>query len=249
MPPVRKRLVATAAVLTVACGGSTAPAPRASAGLDPATTATVSGRVRFDGPAPAGEIVRIDGDKNCVTLTGSDQQPAEFIVLGNDGGLQNVFVYVRDGLEKHTFSVPSAPVVLDQQKCRYVPRVLGVRVGQPLEVRNSDPLLHNVRSEAEINQPFNQGQPVQGMKFTHTFTTREVMVSMKCDVHAWMNAYVGVLEHPYFAVTGDAGTFSLPNLPPGTYTIEAWHERMGVQSRQVTVGPKESKDVVFTFSR
>jgi plastocyanin len=249
MPRVHPLLIATATVLTVACGSSPVPAPPVSAGLDPATTATISGRVRFVGTAPAAETVRIDGDKSCVTLTGSDQQPAEFIVLGSGDALQNVFVHVKEGLEKHTFPVPSAPVILDQQKCRYVPRVLGVRVGQPLEVLNSDPLLHNVRSEAEINQPFNQGQPVQGMKFSHTFTTREVMVSMKCDVHAWMNAYVGVLEHPYFAVTGEAGTFSLPNLPPGTYTIQAWHERLGVQSSQVTVGPKESKDVVFTFTR
>ncbi len=249
MRPVRRLLVATATLLTAACGGSPAPAPSASAGPDPATTATISGRVRFDGPAPPAELVRIDADKDCVTLTGSDQRPAEFIVLGEGDALQNVFVYVKDGLEKHTFPIPSAPVVLDQQKCRYVPRVLGVRVGQPLEILNSDPLLHNVRSEGDINQPFNQGQPVQGMTFSHTFTTREVMVPMKCDVHAWMNAYLGVLEHPYFAVTGEAGTFSLPNLPPGTYTIEAWHERLGVQASQVTVGPKESKDVVFTFTR
>jgi plastocyanin len=249
MPLVRRLLVATATVLTVACGGSPSPAPSASVGPDPATTAIVSGRVRFDGPAPPAEIVRLDADKDCVTLTGSDQRPSEFIVLGEGDALQNVFVYVKDGLEKHTFPIPSAPVVLDQQKCRYVPRVLGVRVGQPLQILNSDPLLHNVRSEGDINQPFNQGQPVQGMTFSHTFTTREVMVPMRCDVHAWMNAYIGALEHPYFAVTGEAGTFSLPNLPPGTYTIEAWHERLGVQASQVIVGPKESKDVVFTFTR
>ena len=249
MPPPRWIVVATATVLTVACGGSPAPAPSASAGPDPAITATISGRVRFDGPAPAAEFVRLDADRNCVTLTGSDQRPTEFILLGSGDALQNVFVYVKDGLEKHTFPVPSPPVVLDQQKCRYVPRVLGVRVGQPLEILNSDPLLHNVRADGAINQPFNQGQPVQGMKFSRTFTTREVMVPVKCDVHPWMNAYVGVLEHPYFAVTGEAGTFSLPNLPPGTYTIEAWHERLGVRTTQVTVGPKGSKDVVFTFTR
>lgn len=249
MRPVRLLFLATATVLAMACGGSPTPEPPRSTGPDPATAATISGRVRFEGPAPAAEIVRLDADKDCVALAGAGEQPTEFIVLGNGDALTNVFVYVKSGLEKHTFPVPSAPVVLDQQKCRYVPRVLGVRVGQPLEILNGDPLLHNVRSESEINQPFNQGQPVQGMKFSHTFTTREVMVPVKCDVHAWMNAYIGVLEHPYFAVTGDAGTFSLPNLPPGTYTIEAWHERLGVQASQVTVGPKESKDVVFTFTR
>lgn len=249
MPSVRPLLLATVTVLAAACGNTPDPAPAPASGPDPATAATVSGRVRYDGPAPAAEVIRLDADKDCVALTGGDEQAAEFVVLGEGDALANVFVYVKSGLEKHTFPVPSAPVVLDQQKCRYVPRVVGVRVGQPLEILNGDPLLHNVRSESEINQPFNQGQPVQGMKFSHTFTTREVMVPMKCDVHAWMNAYVGVLEHPYFAVTGAAGTFRLPNLPPGTYTIEAWHERLGVQSSQVTVGPKESKDVVFTFSR
>ena len=145
--------------------------------------------------------------------------------------------------------MPSTPVVIEQQKCRYTPRVIGIRVGQPLEIRNGDPLLHNIRSDSEINQPFNQGQPVQGMAFSHTFTTREVMMPIKCDVHRWMNAYVGALEHPYFAVTAAAGTFQLPGLPPGTYTLEAWHERLGVRTQQVTVGPKETKDVVFTFAR
>jgi hypothetical protein len=140
-------------------------------------------------------------------------------------------------------------VVVDQQKCRYIPRVLGVRVGQPLQIRNGDPLLHNVRSDSEVNQPFNQGQPVQGMVFTHTFTTREVMVPVKCDVHGWMRTSVGALEHPYFAVTGSAGSFTLANLPPGTYTIAAWHEQLGTQEQQVTVAAKESKDVEFTFPR
>jgi plastocyanin len=245
--------VLTAAMLSAACGGSGAtparPAATSTSAVDPATAGRLSGRVRFEGEAPAAEMVRIDADKTCVTLNGSDQQPADAIVLGDGNALQNVFVYVKSGLEKATFPIPSAPVVVDQQKCRYVPRVVGVRVGQPIEIRNSDPLLHNVRSDSGINQPFNQGQPVQGMVFSHTFTTREVMVPVKCDVHNWMRAYVGALEHPYFAVTGEAGTFALPDLPPGTYTIEAWHERLGTREQQVTIGAKESKDVEFTFAR
>ena len=118
-------------------------------------------------------------------------------------------------------------MVLDQQKCRYVPRVLGVQVGQALTIRNSDSLLHNVRAEAQINQPFDVGTPIQGMEIKRTFSTREVMVPFKCNVHAWMNAYVGVLEHPFFAVSDDSGRFSIPHLPPGTYTIEVWHETAG----------------------
>ena len=119
--------------------------------------------------------------------------------------------------------------MLDQDKCRYTPRVLGVRVGQPLQIRNSDPLLHNVRSNGVINQAFNKSTPLEGMSFNHTFATREVMVPFKCDVHGWMSAYVGVLDHPYFGTTAPDGRVVLGNLPPGTYTIEAWHESLGTQ--------------------
>lgn len=235
-------------LLAAACGNAPAAPPAAPASaVDPATAARVSGRVRLAGAAPIDEPVRIDGDKACVSLAGTDQQAGETVLLGPDQGLANVFVYVRSGLEKATFPVPSEPVVIDQQKCRYTPRVVGVRVGQPVQIRNGDPLLHNVRADGEVNAPFNQGQPVQGMVYSHTFTTREVMVPIKCDVHAWMRAYIGALEHPFFAVTGPDGTFSLPDLPPGAYTVEAWHERLGTIEQAVTVGARESKDVALTF--
>ena len=125
--------------------------------------------------------------------------------------------------------------------------MFGVRVGQPLEIVNSDPTLHNIHAMPKANQEFNNGQPIQGMKMTHTFTAKEVMVPFKCDVHGWMNAYVGVLDHPYFAVTGADGTFKLKGLPPGTYTIEAWHEKLGATTQSVTLGAKETKEVTFTF--
>jgi plastocyanin len=248
--PFWQSAVLAAATLAGACGAapSTGSAgATASPAVDPATTGRVTGRVRFDGPAPAAEMVRIDGDKACVGLNGTDQVPAEAVVVGTDGGVQHAFVYVKSGLEKRTFPIPAAPVIVDQQKCRYLPRVVGVRVGQALEILNGDPLLHNVRSDSAINQPFNQGQPVQGMRFSHTFTTREVMVPVKCDVHAWMRAYIGALEHPYFAVTGEDGAFTWPDLPPGSYVVEAWHERFGTIEQTLTVGPRESKDVQFTF--
>jgi plastocyanin len=167
--------------------------------------------------------------------------------MGDGNTLQNVFVYVKDGLPARMYPVPSEPVVLDQQKCRYVPRVLGIQVGQQLTIRNSDPLLHNVRAEGAINETFDVGTPVQGVEVKRTFVTREVMVPFKCNVHAWMNAYVGVLEHPYFAVSDAGGRFSLPQLPPGTYTIEIWHERFGTQTQQVTVTAQETKDLTFTY--
>lgn len=205
--------------------------------------------VNFEGPAPVPAMMRLDGDPKCVAENGARDRADESILLGSGAALQNVFVYIKDELSGHSFPIPTAPVVLDQDKCRYVPRVLGVRVGQPLTIRNSDPLLHNIRADGAINQPFNMSTPVEGVSFNRTFATREVMVPVHCDVHAWMRAFIGVLDHPYFGTTGADGRVALNNLPPGTYTIEAWHEVLGVKTQQVTVGAKESKDVSFTFAR
>lgn len=232
-------LTVAVAIACASCGGaapssSSAVSP-APAALDPATTGTVSGTITLSGTPPAAQMIRVDGDKTCATLIPNARRATERYVVGDQGGLANVFVHVTTGLDKHSFPVPDEPVVVDQQRCWYTPRVVGVRVGQPLHVLNSDPLLHNVRAEAQINQPFNQGQPVQGVRYQHTFSTAEVMVPLRCDVHAWMNAWVGVVAHPYFAVTGPDGRFSLPNLPAGTYSVEAWHEAAGAASGTVTV--------------
>ena len=237
-------------IISVACGGS-APPPAAPAGpaVDPATAGTVTALVKFDGVVPAPTMMRLDGDPKCVSENGGSQRADESLVVGENQALQNVFVYVKDGLGAFGFPVPAEPAVLDQDKCRYMPRVLGVRVGQPLSIRNSDPLLHNVRANGTINQPFNMSTPLEGVSFTRTFATREVMVPFKCDVHAWMTAYVGVLDHPYFGTTAPDGKVVLGNLPPGTYTIEAWHEALGARTQQVTIAAKESKDVTFTFAR
>jgi len=236
---------------SAACGGNSAPPPAAPAGppVDAATAGTVTALVKFDGQPPAPQMISLNGDPKCVSENGAPQRAEEQIVVGDNQALQNVFVYVKDGLGAFGFPIPSEPVVLDQDKCRYTPRVLGVRVGQALQVRNSDPLLHNVRSNAVINQAFNKSTPIEGMKFDHVFATKEVMVPFKCDVHGWMSAYVGVLDHPYFGTTALDGKVVLANLPPGTYTIEAWHEQLGTRTTQVTIGPKESKDVSFTFAR
>ena len=185
----------------------------------------------------------MNSDPNCKP----DGAAATEQVVVTDGALQNVFVYVKDGLGNLRFPVPATAVTLDQKGCRYTPHVLGIQVGQPLEVLNSDATLHNVHAVAETNREFNTGQPIQGMKHTHTFTTQEVMVPFKCDVHGWMTAFVGVLDHPFYAVTGSDGRFELKGLPPGTYTIEAWHETLGAQTQEVTIGEKETKDVPFSF--
>jgi hypothetical protein len=237
--------------LTTACGGSTPASPAKPTGraVDPATVSTITATVTFDGEAPKPEMVRLDGDPKCVAENGASERPAEDIILGDGKSLQNVFVYVKDGLGDYAFPMPTEPVVLDQLKCRYTPRVLGIRAGQPLAIRNSDPLLHNVRADGKINQPFNMGHPIQGTTFNRTFATSEVMVPFRCDVHAWMHAWVGVLDHPFFGVTGPNGRVTLAGLPPGTYTVEAWHEKLGTKTQQITVAAKDSKDVAFTFTR
>lgn len=244
-------LAVAAAVLTAACGGSGGAAPDRSAStaaaVDPAATGTIAGRVTLEGTPPPARVVRVDGDKTCATLVPGAQQTIPEFVVGDGGGLGNVFVYVKSGLDGRSYPVPAEPVVLDQQRCAYTPRVIGVRVGQAFQVLNSDPLLHNVRAQAEINQPFNQGQPVQGVRYSHTFSTEEVMVPIKCDVHAWMNAWVGVVNHPYFAVTGPDGAFSLPHLPAGTYEVEAWHEAAGTTTGVVTVSPQGTATLSLTL--
>jgi plastocyanin len=244
------------AVTAVACGGgsqqeaapssSAAPsgAPAASA-VDPNTAGNITGAIKLEGTAPKPDAIKMNADPVCVKV-GKDTT-TEFILTGDGGALQNVFVYVKDGLGNRTFQAPSTPVVLDQKGCHYVPHVFGIMVGQPFVVLNSDPTLHNIHALPKSNQEFNTGQPIQGMKFNHTFSGKEVMVPFKCDVHGWMNAYVGVLDHPYFSTTGADGKFELKGLPPGTYTIEAWHEKLGAQTQNVTIGDKETKDVAFTF--
>ncbi len=245
----------TLAVSLAACGGKQEPSSTSaepSAGgapagqrVDPATAGDVSGTVTLDGMAPKNEPIKMNADPVCVKANKEPQFQETYEV--SDGKLANVFVYVKDGLGNYVYDTPTTPATIDQQNCRYHPHVFGIRVGQPLEIINSDPTLHNIHAVPKTNQEFNNGQPIQGMKMTHTFTAKEVMVPFKCDVHGWMNAYVGVLDHPYFGVTDKDGKFSLKTLPPGTYTIEAWHEKLGTQEQKVTIGPKEMKEVNFTF--
>lgn len=244
---LRWSLVLAAALCSGACGGSAPAPPAAAPALDPATTGTLSGRITLAGTRPLPQTIRLDGDRKCMALVAGGVRATESYVVGEGGTLANVFVYVKTGLEGHSFPVPEAPVILDQQQCWYTPRVIGVRVGQPFQVLNSDPLLHNLRADANVNEPIYQGQPVQGMRYSHTFSTAEVMVPFKCDVHAWMNAWVGVVNHPYFAVTSTDGAYTLPDLPAGTYTVEAWHEAAGTVSGLVTVPARGTSTLALTF--
>jgi hypothetical protein len=238
---------------SIACGGGNksaepaAPPAGASGGqkVDPATAGDVKGVVSFEGTAPKNAPIKMNADPVCVKQNSTPQFQETYAV--EDGKLANVFVYVKDGLGNYAFDPPTETARIDQKSCRYHPHVFGVRVNQPIEILNSDPTLHNIHALPKANSEFNNGQPIQGMKMNHVFTSKEVMVPFKCDVHGWMNAYVGVLDHPYFATTGKDGSFELKGLPPGTYTIEAWHEKLGPMTQSVTVGAKETKDVNFAF--
>jgi plastocyanin len=251
MPLNHLRPLVAVAVLTIAaaCGGSTPPAssgpPPDAKRVDVSTAGTLTGRVVLDGPVPANPPIKMSADPYCIQQNPNGATLENYVV--DNGGLENVFVYVKDGLGKYYFDTPAEAVTLDQQGCRYRPHVLGVQTGQKFVITNSDDTFHNVHALAHANREFNAAQQVKKMTTEKVFTAREVMVPFKCEVHGWMHAYAGVLDHPYFAVTHDSGRFELKNVPAGTYTIEAWHEKLGTQTQSVTLGEKESKPLTFTF--
>ncbi|HEX9923171.1 MAG TPA: carboxypeptidase regulatory-like domain-containing protein [Anaerolineae bacterium] len=215
--------------------------------VDPATAGSVSGSIAFTGSAPEPELIDMGGEPDCASAY-TEGPFAQTVEVNDNGTLADVFVYVKSGLEGMNFPAPSEPVVLDQHNCRYTPHVLGVQTDQPVLIRNSDDLLHNIHPVPENSRGFNVGQPNQGMETERSFSAAEIMIPVGCDVHGWMEAYIGVVDHPYFAVTGSDGSFELPNLPPGEYTIEVWHQEFGTQEMKVTVGEGETATADFSFS-
>ena len=194
---------------------------------------SIRGHVGVGGPIPGNGLIRMGMDPKCAAMNAGARVFDRAVVAMADGSLADVFVKL-DGVFPQT-PVPAEPVVVDQRQCVYGPRVVGVRVGQTLRIRNDDDLLHNVHSSSGNGNTFNVGQPKAGMVFSLTPKAEEIMVKLGCDVHRWMTAYVGVVSHPYFAVSSDDGTFVITGVPTGTYTIRAWHERFGELSKGVTV--------------
>ena len=216
-------------------------------GVFPAAShaATLTVKAPFAGQAPAVEKIKTDADPNCKMVHPDGITPDEVIVNTN-GTLKNVFVYVKDGLSGKTFEAPKNAVVFDQHGCQYNPKVFGIQVGQPLEIVNSDDTLHNVHALPNNSPQFNLGMPIKGMKMKKTFTKPEVMVKIKCEVHPWMRAYAGVVDNPFYGVTGDDGSAEIKNLPAGEYTLEAWHEKYGAQTQKITVTDKD-QEASFQF--
>ena len=238
-------------VALTACGGGGdgggAGGDGAAASAEPLGNATISGTVMFTGTPPANPTIDMSEEQAC--REGYSDAPTDPVVMVSDGHLANVFVRVTGGLPEGAAPPrPSEPAVIDQDGCLYHPRVVGVMVGQQLEIRNSDPVLHNIKAVPTANRGFNISQPQEGMTSTRTFNTPEIMVPLECNVHGWMNAYVGVVAHPYFATSGEDGTFSISGLPAGTYTLEAWHEQFGTRTGTVTVTEGGTGTVDFTFA-
>lgn len=211
-----------------------------------AQAGNLSGKITLKGTPPPERTIDFNADPQCAQLHRQPMTTSHYVVAP-DGGLANVFVYVKDGLNGKTFPTPAEAPLLDQQGCLYQPYVLGVQVNQTLKIKNSDPTLHNVHSQPKINKEFNFAQPLKGMVSERKFDKPEVLIRFKCDVHPWMFAFVGVVDHPYYAVTAKDGSFTIPNLPAGKYVIETVHPKAGVQTQEVEVTEAGAKPLAFTY--
>jgi hypothetical protein len=214
--------------------------------FDVATAGHAQGMVMFEGTPPPPDVLDMSSEPVCQEHW-NGQAVREAVQVTN-GHLSNVFIYVKEGLEGMAFPRLQEQVVIDQVGCRYTPHVSGVMPNQPVVFRNSDPVMHNINATPSVNRPFNFSQPMIDMENERTFAQPEVMIPVRCDVHGWMRAYVGVVPHPYFAVTAEAGTFDLSDLPPGEYVVEAWHPVLGTQEQAVTIETGQTAQVAFTFT-
>jgi len=239
-----KKAISISAVALAICFSSSLTV-RAGGAPTTATSATVRGIVRFEGKAPPAKLISMAADPVCAKQHPSPLMTQE-VMTDSKGNLQNVIVFVSEGLGDRTFEAPSQPEVVQQKGCMYQPHVLAVRANQPLQLVNDDPTSHNIHPVPANNREWNKAEP-PGSRMEEAFAREEIAIPVKCNVHPWMRGYIAVFKHPYFQVTGNDGTFDLSNLPPGTYTIKAWHEKLGTSTQTVTIGAHETKEISFVF--
>jgi plastocyanin len=218
-----------------------APAAPAATPIDPATAASVSGSVKLDGAAPKAAKIDMSQDPACKGTNTAEN------IVASGGHLENVFVYVKEGLGNRTFDVPKQEVTLDQSGCKYHPHVMGVMAGQTIKIVNSDPTTHNIHPTPKDNREWNESQPPQAAALEKTFAREEIMLPVKCNQHPWMRMFVSVTKSPFYAVTGPDGKFEIKGLPPGDYTLAFVQEKLGEQDVKVTLAAKDSKTVDVTF--
>lgn len=242
-----------ASLAAVAAGCSRPPdrpvrkeAPATYFRADPATAGTISGSIHYLGSRPPRRAVDLSGDPACAAAHGGKIYD-ESLMVSPQGGLANAFVYIKSGLEGRTFEPPSTPVTLDQHGCWFTPRVVGLETNQPLRISNSDPATHSIHPMPQVNREWNHSQGPGEPPIIRRFTRQEVMIPVKCNIHSWMRCFIGVVDHPYFAVSGADGTFVIPNVPPGTYVLVGWHEKLGTRQLAVTVPPSGRQQVDFQF--
>ena len=249
-----KRLAAAATfLLAAACSPApeTKPAdPTADSTayteIDPSRAGVVTGKVVFTGKGPVRQKVDFAEDPNCAKLH-KGEFFTDAIALNNNGTLANVFIYVKAGLEGKKFRPPTTPATITQKGCWFEPRMLGIEAGQPFHAINADPLTHNIHPRTANSREWNQSQDAGADPLIRKFARAEIMVRIKCNIHPWMKAWVGVTEHPFYAISGNDGTFTIKNLPAGKYTIEAWQEELGTQRQEVTVTAQGTETLSFTY--
>ncbi len=250
-----KHLCPVLIVLLAACGRDTAPSlakkeqessAKQIVKVDPATAVQVRGTVRFLGKKPARKRISMDSEEACEKMHKAPVFDAS-LITAKDNALVNAFVYIKEGLEGMNFEASKMAVVIDQRGCQFVPRVVGLRSGQTLTVKNSDPVSHSIHPQPKNNREWNQQQAPEAPDLERRFAYPEVVIPVKCNIHAWMRSYIGVVEHPFFAVTDETGTFEWDGVPPGEYTVAAWHEKAGETTQKVTLGPNASATLAFTF--
>jgi plastocyanin len=243
------------AALMAGCGGKSQnqesggaqPAATGTKTVDMSTVGSVSGTIKLDGDAPKYKPINMSADPYCVKANSAPVLPQE-VVTGDGNTLANVVVYVKSGAEGYSFPTPTDSVTLDQKNCMYSPHVVALMVGQQLSVVNSDQTTHNIHPTPADNREWNKSQPPNAPAIMDSFARPEVAIPVKCNVHPWMKSYIAVMANPFYAVTDKDGKFDLKGLPPGTYTIEAWHEKYNTMDQTVTIGAKEDKTGVdFTF--